>query len=322
MRRRDFIALAGSAAITWPSDLRAQKSAPRVGVLLYSSPEADPQVESFRLGLRDLGYIEGRNLTIEYRYAEGRPERLPRLAAELAQSKPDVILALGGDVAPWAKKATVSIPLVFAVSTDPVRSGLVVTLGRPVGNATGVTLLQDELASKRLELLKEAAPQVSRVAFLWNPDHADNEYGLAERAAQKIGIELRPAEMRGPGDLQGAFDAATQAHADALYVVSSRHTAANIPSIVGFATKNRLPLAGGWGAWARAGGLLSYGPNINDMIRRTATYVDRVLKGAKPADLPIQQPTKFELVINITTAKALDLKIPESFLLRADEVIE
>src|SRR6266536_987447 len=133
---------------------------------------------------------------------------------------------------------------------------------------------------------------------------------------------LRPAEMRGPGDLQGAFDAATQAHADALYVVSSRHTAANIPSIVGFATKNRLPLAGGWGAWARAGGLLSYGPNINDMIRRTATYVDRVLKGANPADLPVQQPTKFELVINITTAKALDLKIPESFLLRADEVIE
>ncbi len=322
MRRRDFIALAGSAAITWPSDLRAQKSAPRVGVLLYSSPEADPQVESFRLGLRDLGYIEGRNLTIEYRYAEGRPERLPRLAAELAQSKPDVILALGGDVAPWAKKATVSIPLVFAVSTDPVRSGLVVTLGRPVGNATGVTLLQDELASKRLELLKEAAPQVSRVAFLWNPDHVDNEYGLAERAAQKIGIELRPAEMRGPGDLPGAFDTATQAHADALYVVSSRHTAANIPSIVGFATKNRLPLAGGWGAWARAGGLLSYGPNINDMIRRTATYVDRVLKGANPADLPVQQPTKFELVINITTAKALDLKIPESFLLRADEVIE
>ena len=322
MRRRDFIALAGSAAIAWPSPSKAQKSAPRLGILLYSSPEADPQIESVRRGLRDLGYTEGRNLTIDYRYAQGRPERLPGLAAELAQSKPDLVLALGGDVAPWAKQAAQSIPLVFAVSTDPVRSGLVVTLARPVGNATGITLLQDELASKRLELLKEAAPQVSRVAFLWNPDHADNEYEVAKRAAGEIGIELQPAEMRGSGDLQGAFETVTQAHADALYVVSSRQTAGNIPSIVGFAMKNRLPLAGGWGAWAKAGGLLSYGPNLNDMFRRAATYVDQVLKGAKPADLPVQQPTKFELVINITTAKALGLQIPESFLLRADEVIE
>jgi putative tryptophan/tyrosine transport system substrate-binding protein len=322
MRRREFVRLLGGATIAWPLAARAQKSVPRVGVLLYSSPEADPQVESFRRGLRDLGYTEGRNLTIEYRYAEGRPERLPGLATELVQSKPDVILALGGDVAPLAKKATESIPLVFAVSNDPVQAGLVVTLGRPVGNATGVTFLQDELASKRLELLKEAAPHVSRVAFLWNPDHPDNEYGIAERAARKVGVELQPAEMHGRGDLDGAFRTVTQAHADALYVVSSRHTALNIPSIVAFAATNRIPLVGGWGAWAKAGGFLSYGPNIDDMVRRTATYVDRILKGARPADLPVQQPTKFDLVINITTAKALGLAIPESFLLRADEVIE
>jgi putative ABC transport system substrate-binding protein len=322
MRRREFIALIGSAAIGWPLASHAQKSMPRLGVLLYTSPKADPQLEAVRHGLRDLGYTEGKNLAIEYRYAEGRPERLPWLAAELAQSNLDVILALGGDVAPSAKKSTQSIPLVFAVSSDPVLAGLVATLARPGANATGVTFILDELASKRLELLKEAAPQISRVAFLWNPDHPDNEYAIAEQAARKIGVELLPAEMRGPDDLPGALHAIMQAHADALYVVSSRHTITHIPSIVGFAAKNGLPLAGGFGAWAKAGGLLSYGPDVDDMVRRTAGYVDRILKGAKPTDLPVQQPARFNLVINTTAAKALGLTIPESFLLRADEVIE
>jgi putative ABC transport system substrate-binding protein len=322
MRRREFIKVLGGAAALWPLASRAQKSVRRLGVLLYTNPEIDPSIEAVRHGLRDLGYTEGRNLAIEYRYAEGRPERLPRLAAELAQSKPDVILALGGDVAPWAKKATESIPLVFAVSDDPVRSGLVVALGRPGGNATGVTFILDELASKRLELFKEAAPRISRVAFLWNPNHPDNEYGIAEEAARKIGVKLQPVEMRGPDDLQGALNTMIQVHADAVYVVSSRHTITHIPSIVGFAAKNRLPLAGGFGAWAKAGGLLSYGPDIDDMVRRTASYVDRILKGAKPADLPVQQPARFNLVINTAAAKALSLTIPESFLLRADELIE
>jgi putative tryptophan/tyrosine transport system substrate-binding protein len=322
MRRRELITLIGGVAVAWPLASRAQKSVPRLGVLLYTNPEIDPNIEAVRHGLRDLGYTEGRNLAIEYRYAEGRPERLPGLAAELAQLKPDVILALGGDVAPWAKKATESIPLVFSVSTDPVRAGLVTTLGRPGGNATGVTFILDELASKRLELLKEAAPRISRVAFLWNPDHPDNEYGIAEQAARKIGVELQPVEMRGPDDLQAALHTVVQVHADGLYVVSSRHTITHIPSIVGFAAKNRLPLAGGFGAWAKAGGLLSYGPDIDEMVRRTAGYVDRILKGAKPADLPVQQPARFNLVINTAAAKALGLTIPESFLLRADEVIE
>jgi len=313
--------LLGGTAIAWPFVSRAQKT-PRLGVLLYSSPQADPQMESLRRGLRDLGYTEGHNLTIEYRYAEGKPERLSGLAAELAQLNPDVILAIGGDVAPFAKKATEIIPIVFAVSTDPVQSGLVQSLGRPVGNATGVTFLQDELASKRLELLKEAAPQVSRAAFLWNPNHLDNELGIAERAARNVGVQLQPIETRGPSDLEGAFRAAMEAHPDALYVVTSRHTITHIPSIVGFAAKNRLPLAGGFGAWAKAGGLLSYGPDVDEMVRRTAGYVDRILKGAKPADLPVQQPARFNLVINTGAAKALGLTIPESFLLRADEVIE
>jgi putative tryptophan/tyrosine transport system substrate-binding protein len=325
MRRREFILfLGGTAAALSPLPLSAQRTTklPRLGVLLYSTPQGDPNMGSFLAGLRDLGYIDGQNITIEYRYAEGRPERLPELAAELVQLKPDVLLALGGDVAPFADKATQTIPVVFAVSTDPVQSGLVANLARPGGNATGVTFLLDELASKRLVLLKEASPRVSRVAFLFNPTHIDNELPEAERAAAAVGVKLHPAEMRGPRDLDGAFDTATRTGADALYVVSSRQTVANMARIVEFAAKNRLPLAGGWGAWAQAGGLISYGPNLDQMLRQSATYVDKILKGAKPAELPVQQPTRFELLINLKTAKALGLAIPESFLLQADKVIE
>jgi len=272
--------------------------------------------------MRELGYIDGKNIVIEYRYAEGKPERLPELAADLVQLKPDVIFALGGDVAPFASKATQTIPIVFSISADPVQMGLVASLGRPGGNVTGVSFLQDELASKRMELLKEVAPSVTRVAFLFNPTHVDNELHEAERAAAILGVKLHRTEMRGSGDLDGAFDIATRAGVDALYVVSSRQTVANISRIVEFAMKNRLPLAGGWGAWAQAGGLISYGPNVGEMVRQSATYVDKILKGAKPAELPAQQPTRFELLINLKTAKALDLAIPESFLLRADKVIE
>src|SRR5262249_23998040 len=321
MRRREFIGLV-CGLTAWPFAARAQRSAPRLGVLLYTNPQADSSIEAVRTGLRDLGYLEGKNLAMEYRYADGRPERLPVLAAELVQSKPDIILALGGDVVPSAQQATQSIPVVFSTSSHPVLAGLVVSLAHPGGNATGVTFILDELASKRLELLKEAAPRISRVGFLWNPEHPDNEYGIAQDAARKIGVELRPVRMRGPDDLQTAIDSMSRDQLDALYVVSSRQTLAHIPTIVDFAAKNRLPLAGGFGAWAKAGGLLSYGPDVDDMTRRTAGYVDRILKGAKPADLPVQQPARFNLVINTAAAKVLGLTIPESFLLRADEVIE
>ena len=277
MRRRDFIAgLAGATA--WPLAARAQQTAmtTRLGVLLYSTPQAESQTERVLIGLRELGYIEGRNLVVSYHYAEGKPERLPDLAAALVRESPDLLLALGGDVAPHAAKATSTIPIVFVSSADPVQLGLAASLARPAGNATGVTLLQDDLASKRLELLKEAVPHVSRVAFLWNPDHPDNELREAQRAAQSLDVRLHLAEMRSSGDLESVFRAVTEADCDGLYVVSSRHTALNTRKIVDFALKDRIPLAGGWGAWARAGGLLSYGPNVDDMYRHATDYIDQL----------------------------------------------
>jgi len=323
MRRREFITLFGSAAV-WPFAARAQQSArmPRLGVLLYSTPQEDPQAKSLQQGLRDLGYIDGQNISIEYRFAEGNAERLPDLAADLVRLKPDVLFPIGGDVAPFVSKATQTIPIIFVMSADPLQLGLVASLARPGGNATGFTFLQDELASKRLELLKEVAPRISRVAFLSNPDHPDNELRVAQRAATALGVHLQPIEMRGPHDLDGALQAVTKATVDALYVVASRQTVASIPRIVNYATKNELPLAGGWGAWAQAGGLLSYGPNVGEVVRNAATYVDKLFKGSKPGDLPVQQPTRFELLINLRSARALGLSIPESFLLRADKVIE
>jgi putative tryptophan/tyrosine transport system substrate-binding protein len=324
MRRRELLSLLGGAAAAWPLAARAQQAArlPRLGVLLLSTPQADPQMETARRALRDLGYVEGQNLAIEYRYAEGRPERLPDLAADLVRTKPDVLFVLGGDVAPAAVKATQTIPIVFTSSADPVRLGFVASLARPGGNATGIPLLLDELASKRLELLKQAAPRVSRVGFLWNPDHADNELPEAERAAASLGVELKPLTVRGPADFDGAFVAATQARIDALYVVSSRLTLQNLGRIVNFVAENRLPLAGGFGAWAKQHGLLSYGPNVEDMTRRAVAYIDRILKGTKPADLPVQQPTRVELVINLRTAKVLGLDVPLQLQQLADEVIE
>ena len=324
MRRREFITLLGGAAAAWPLAARAQQAAKfsRLGVLLLSTPQADPQMETARRALHDLGYVEGHNLSIEYRYAGGRPERLPDLAADLVRTKPDVLFALGGDVTPAAVKATHTIPIVFTSSADPVRLGFVASLARPGGNATGVTFLLDELASKRLEIFKQAAPRISRVGFLWNPDHPDNELPEAERTAVSLGVELKPLAVRGPADFDAAFVAATEARVDALYIVSSRLTLQNVGRILNFAAENRLPLVGGFGAWAKQHGLLSYGPNIDDMTSRAVAYIDRILKGTKPADLPIQQPTRFELVINLKTAKALGLNVPLQLQQLADEVIE
>ena len=324
LKRRDFITLLGGAVAAWPIAARGQRRGvvPRLGALLYSTPQADPQMRLVQGGLRELGYAEGQNLIIFYRYAEGQPDRLPALAAALVAEKPDLLLALGGDVAPYAVKATSTIPIVFLSSADPIRLGLAASLARPGGNATGVTLLLDDTASKRLEFLKEAVPQVRHVAFLWNPDHPDNELREAERAAKSLDVRLQLVEMRGAGDLDGAFRTITDAGCDAFYVVSSRQTVLSTSRIVDFATRYRLPLAGGWGAWAHAGGLLSYGPNINDMMRQVVAYVDKILKGAKPADLPVEQPTHFELVVNLQAAKAIGHEVPAGLVLRADKVIE
>jgi putative ABC transport system substrate-binding protein len=326
MRRREVLGLFGAAAaISLSLPLAAQQQPSkqhRIGVLLYSTPDGDPNLHSFLRALRALGYIEGQNITVEYRFAEGRPERLPELAAELARLSPDLLFTLGGDVSVPMVRATQTVPIIFGSSADPVQLGLVTSLARPGRNATGASFLLDDLASKRIELLKEAVPHVSRLAFVWNPDHPDNELLEAERATTKLDIKLQRLSMRGSDDLDGALRSATQARADALYVVSSRQTVREVPKFVTFAAANRIPLAGGWGAWARAGGLLSYGPNLDEMMRQMANYADRILKGEKPAALPVQQPTRFELIINAGTARALGLALPAALLARADEVIE
>ena len=294
---------------------------PHLGILLYSSPENDPNVAELRQNLRDLGYIEGQNLSVEYRFAGGKPERLMDAAAELARINPAVIVALGGDVVPAAQKATKTIPIVMWASNDPVQMGLVASLARPGGNITGVTLILDELAGKRLALLKEVAPTISRVAVLWNPDHADPEFREMQRAAQSMKISLQSLEVRQSEDFEGRFQAATKAKSQAIIVVSSRLINLQRQRILDYAAKSRIPLVGDWGTWTPDGGLMSYGPNISEMIRRAAVHVDKILKGAKPADIPVERPTKFELVINLTAAKQIGLTIPPNVLVRADRVI-
>jgi putative ABC transport system substrate-binding protein len=322
MRRRDFITFLGGAAAAWPLAARAQQRERmrRIGVLLLGQQEQF--VRPFLDGLQALGYVDGKTVTIEYRDAGGNAERLPDVAAELVRLNPDVIFSAGGDAAPFAKNATRTIPIVVAVSNDPVESGLVASLGRPGGNVTGITFIYDQLAGKTIEFLKDAAPRVSRVAILWNPDHADPEFRETQRAARTLGVQLQSLEVRGAGDFDGAFQAATNERAEALIVVVSRLMSLHQQQIADFTLKNRLILVGGAKNWAELGALLTYGPNTTELIRRTATYVDKILRGAKPADLPMQQPTNFELIINLKTAKTLGLAISQDVLSIADEVIE
>ena len=294
----------------------------RLGVLIFSTPTTDPNLRAFVAGLRDLGYVEGQNIALEYRYAEGRPERVRDLALQIASMKPDVIVVLGGDMVPFVKDATSTVPVVMLTSQDPVEAGVVASFARPGGNLTGVAFVSSETAGKRLQLLKEAMPSLTRVGVLWNPDHPDGEYRDTAAAARRLGVHLQSLEVRRPEDFEGVFQVAARGRPEALMVVSSRFMNLNRPRILEFATTQRIPLATGWGPWARAGSLLSYGPDLDTLVRRAATHVDKILKGAKPADLPVEQPTKFELAINLRTAKALGLTIPPSLLARADQVIE
>jgi putative ABC transport system substrate-binding protein len=291
-------------------------------VLVFGTPATEPNLAAFRAGLRDLGHVEGRNVALEYRAAEGRPERARDLAIEFAALKPDVIVVLGGDLAPFVKDATSTIPVVMLTSQDPVEAGLVASFARPGGNLTGVAFVASETAAKRLQFLKEAAPSLTRVAVLWNPDHPDGEYRDTEAAARRLGVTIQSLEVRRPEDFDGAFQAATRARAEALMVVSSRLVNLNRPRILEFASKQRIVLVTGWGPWARAAGLLSYGPDLDTLVRRAATHVDKILRGARPADLPVEQPTKFELVVNLKTARVLGLSVPPSLVGRADHVIE
>jgi len=294
----------------------------RLGVLLFSTPEGDPNLASFRQGLSELGYVEGKTLTTVYRAARGEPERLASLAVDLVALKPDVILAMGGDVAPFARTATNTIPIVMAVSNDPVRAGLVPSLARPGGNVTGVTFVSSELAAKRLQFLKEAAPRISRVAVLWNPDHIDPEYAETEAAGRTLGVRVQSLEVRSLADLEGAFRAADAGRAEAIIAVSSRLMTFGRQRIIELAARHRLPVVSGWGPWAQAGALLSYGPDLDATVRRAATYVDRILRGANPGDLAVEQPTRFDLVINVRTATALGLTIPPSLRVQASRTIE
>ena len=295
---------------------------PRLGVLMYGTPDGDPNIMALRQGLAELGYVDSRNIKLEYRYAAGKPERLRDLATQLAADKPDVIVAFGGDVAPIARAATSTLPIVMIISNDPVEAGLVASMARPGGNVTGVTFVSSDLAAKRLQFLKDVAPRISRVGILWNPDHVDPEYRETQKAAASLGVRLHALEVRSANDLDAAWQAATGAQLEAVIAVSSRLMTLNRQRIIESAQQRRLLLVSGWGPWAKEGALLSYGPDLDAIVRRAAGYVDKLLKGAKPGDLPIEQPTKFDLVINAKTAKAFGLTVPQTVLLQASQVIE
>ena len=322
MDRRTFLGMVATGLLAVPPAEAQPARNVRIGVLIFSTPATDPNLPVLRDALRRLGWMEGGNLTIEYRYGEGRIERLSQYAVELVQLKPDLIYALGGDVAPFAKSATSTVPIVVVVSNDPVQAGLVASLARPGGNLTGLTFLLSDLAAKRLAMLRQIAPKTARVGILWNPDHTDPDFRETQTAAPKLGVDIVSLEVRRPDDFEAAFKTALRDRIDALIVVSSRLMTRERRRILEFATTHRLPVATGWGAWAEGGALLTYGPNIDDIVRRSAVHVDKILRGARPADLPVEQPTRFELVINRKTAKALGLTIPQSLLLQADQVIE
>jgi len=333
MQRRYFMSLLGVLAIAWPLAARAQQATkvPRIGVLSPGRSELpDPtlnMLNAFLQGLHALGYTEGQNLAIERQYADGSSDRLRELAAELVGSKPDIIVALSTTAARPAKQATGTIPIVAVGMADPVADELVASLARPGGNLTGTTFLGPELVAKRLQLLREVVPGCSRVAALWHPK-AYSERTMAgvlkeiEVAARTLGLQLQLVPAVGPDDLVSAFAAMAREHAEALIVMPSPMLFSEYGSIASIATNSRLPAMGAAREFADLGGLMSYGVNLPDLARQTATYVDKILKGARPAELPVEQPIKFELVINLKAARELGLTISREFLLVADDVVE
>jgi len=328
MRRREFITLLGGAAVCWPLAARAQQPAakvPRIGFLGNSTAELEANlVGSFRDGLRALGYEEGRNIVIEYRWAEGKYERFPALIAELVASNVDVIVTAGTPASLAVKTATTSIPLVMIAVGEPVATGLVASLARPGGNITGVTSMSAEIEGKRLELLREVAPNISHIAVLWNAGSPIQVIQERETraAAQVLGMKMLSLGVRTLEEIEDAFAAIMRERPGALLVLADRLFLHHRTLIMEFATQHRLPGVHAYRELVEVGGLMSYGPSYADMHRRAATYVDRILKGEKPADLPVERPVKFELVVNLKAAKALGLEVPPTLLARADEVIE
>lgn len=327
MKRREFLGVLGGAAAIWPLSARAQqvKRIHKVGYIEAGSPSSSPSLlAAFQEGLRKLGYVEGENLFIERRYAEGLEERLPQLANELVRFGVNIIFAVGIPPALAAAKATSTIPIVFVGGGDPVATGLAQSLSRPGGNVTGLSLVAIELAAKRVQLLKEVFAEASRVAVLWNPNYSINKLELEEasRAAKTLDLTLLPIEIRTPEDLDGAFDAVARDKADALFLISSSVTFPNRARIAKLVSIAKIPALVPLREYLETGFVVSYGPSFTDSCKRASTYVDQILKGAKPADLPIQLPTKLEFVVNAKAAKAIDFKISPMLIVRADEVIE
>jgi putative ABC transport system substrate-binding protein len=326
MKRREFITLLGGAAAAWPFAARAQQAikVPRVGFLGLAPASAfASRVEALRAGLRDHGYVEGTNIAMEFRWAE-TVDRLPEFAADLVRMKVDVIFAQSSTMVEAARKATNAIPIVFAVHADPIGVGHVASLARPGGNITGLSMLLTELAVKELEILKEAVPRVMRIGVLWNPTTPSHQPALqaVEAAGEKLGSRLVTVPLSRVEQFEDAFSLMAQERVGSFLCIASPLFTSHPGPLAELARKHRLPGMFGDAIHVEAGGLMSYSADVVDLFRRSAFYIDRILKGEKPADLPVQQPTKFVLVINLRTAKAIGLTIPETFLLRADKVIE
>ena len=326
MNRRDFITLLGGAAAAWPLAARAQQSMPVIGFMSARSPEDSVHLlEAFRRGLKEGGFVEGQNVVFEFRWARGEYDRLPEMAADLVSRRVSVLTAVGGDPSPRAaKRATSTIPIVFGIGGDPVRDGLVESFNRPGGNVTGVTLMTNLMESKRFGLLRDLVPDAQLVGALLNPSFAPSarQSQQIEEAARSIGQRLIVAKASTDEELDAAFTALVRERAHALLVAAGPYFDTRRDRIVGFAQRQRLPAIYHFREYVLAGGLLSYGISLTDAYRQFGVYTATILKGAKPADLPVLQPTKFELVINLKTAKTLGLKISDNLLTLADEVIE
>jgi putative ABC transport system substrate-binding protein len=329
MRRREFLGLVGGASLARPFAVHAQTASTvrRIGMLLPGLARAESYrvlLEAFRQGLREYGWVEGQNVSVEYRFAEGNVDRLPELAAELVQLRPEVIVVEATQAIQAAKNATPSIPIVMATSIDPVQMRFVTSLARPGGNITGMSLLTEELSGKRLQLLAEIVPGLTRVVALTNPANLGSTLSLAQTqaAAQSLGIQILPIEVRTPAEFASAFSSITAARAGALIVTPDPMLYNQHAQIVTSAAASKLPALYPEREVARSGGLMAYGPSIPASFRRAAAYVDKILRGATPADLPVEQPTKFDLTINLKTAQALGVTIPPLLLSLADEVIE
>jgi putative ABC transport system substrate-binding protein len=328
VQRRDFL-LAAGALLAAPLAARAQPAGKviRIGILAGNRAASPHTLKAFLQGLRDLGYVEGRNVVVEFRDAEGKPERLPTLAAELLALKVDIVFAPSTPAALATRQATRTVPIVFAGAADPVADGLVASLARPGSNVTGLSNLSAEVVGKRLEQLKQAAPGITRVAVLWhqggNGGRTEKDMlNAAEVAARSLGVQLQAVETRGSADFERAYSEMTRARADALTVLPIALFGFYRRRLIDLAAENGLPAVYPSREYVDAGGLMSYGADLADLHRRAASYVDKIVKGANPADLPVEQPTKFDLAINLKTAKALGLMIPQSLLLRADAVIQ